>query len=169
MRIDSTVTRRSVLAAGAAGAGAVALAACGSSPSTSASSSTPNTSAPASPTPNTTSPASSPSSSAAASATSPANPPLAKLADIQVGMSTSATLPDGKPAVVSRPTANTAAAFSAKCTHMGCTVQPAGSELHCPCHGSKYNALTGAVIQGPAPAPLPKIAVQVENGEVVPT
>jgi Rieske Fe-S protein len=63
-------------------------------------------------------------------------------------MSTPVNLPDGDPAIVARPTANTAVAFSAKCTHMGCTVQPAGSELHCPCHGSKYNALTGAVIQG---------------------
>jgi cytochrome b6-f complex iron-sulfur subunit len=167
MRIDSTVTRRSVLAAGAAGAGAVALAACSSSSSNNASSSTPNTTSSASSPASTTSPASSPSSPSAASPSSAANPPLAKLADIQVGMSTSANLPDGKPAIVSRPTATTAVAFSAKCTHMGCTVQPAGSELHCPCHGSKYNALTGAVLQGPAPAPLPKIAVQVENGEVV--
>jgi cytochrome b6-f complex iron-sulfur subunit len=84
-------------------------------------------------------------------------------------MSTPVNLPDGDPAIVARPTANTAVAFSAKCTHMGCTVQPAGSELHCPCHGSKYNALTGAVIQGPAPSPLPKIAVAVQNGEVVTT
>jgi len=50
---------------------------------------------------------------------------------------------------------------------MGCTVAPAGSELHCPCHGSKYNALTGAVIQGPASQPLAKLAIRVANGEVV--
>ena len=92
---------------------------------------------------------------------------LAKLADIEVGKCVSAQLPDGKPAIVSRPTEGTAVAFSAKCTHMGCTVAPAGSELHCPCHGSKYNALTGAVIQGPAPNPLAKIDVQVVSGEVV--
>jgi cytochrome b6-f complex iron-sulfur subunit len=50
---------------------------------------------------------------------------------------------------------------------MGCTVAPAGSEPHCPCHGSKYNALTGAVIQGPASRPLAKLGVRVANGEVV--
>ena len=168
MRSESTVTRRSVMAAGAAGAGVAVLAACSSGSSSNASDTTPN-SPTSSPTPQTTSPESSPSSSAASSATSAAKPPLAKLADIPVGMSAPVNLPDGEPAVVARLTANTAVAFSAKCTHMGCTVQPAGSELHCPCHGSKYNALTGAVIQGPAPAPLRKIAVAVQNGEVVTT
>jgi Rieske Fe-S protein len=58
-------------------------------------------------------------------------------------------------------------AFSAICTHMGCTVAPAGSELHCPCHGSRYNALTGAVLQGPAPRALPSVPVHVAGGKVV--
>ena len=40
---------------------------------------------------------------------------------------------DGSPAIVARPTATTAVAFSAICTHEGCTVNPAGSELDCPC------------------------------------
>ena len=142
MRTDPTITRRTVLAAGAAGAGAVALAACSSSSSTKE------------PTTN-------------RSQTPAANAPLAKLADIEVGKSTSATLPDGKPAIVSRPTSETAVAFSAKCTHMGCTVKPAGNELHCPCHGSKFNALTGEVIHGPASSPLAKIDVRVANGSVV--
>jgi cytochrome b6-f complex iron-sulfur subunit len=149
MRVDPTVTRRSVLAAGAAGAGAVALAACSSSSSK-------GDTAPGAPGGNGNNDTS-----------GPADAPLAKLADIEVGKCVSAKLPDGKPAIVSRPTSDTAVAFSAKCTHMGCTVQPAGTELHCPCHGSKYNALTGAVLQGPAPEPLPKINVQVTNGEVV--
>jgi Rieske Fe-S protein len=130
------VTRRSVLAAGAVGAGAVALAACGSGSSMS-------------------------------QATPQANAQLVKLDDIEVGRCVSAKLPDGRTAIVARPTSETAVAFSAKCTHMGCTVAPAGNELHCPCHGSKYNALTGAVIQGPASRPLAKVAVRVANGEVV--
>jgi Rieske Fe-S protein len=132
----TTVTRRTVLAAGAVGAGTVALAACGSS--------------------------SSPSQE-----TPQANAQLVKLDDIAVGRCVSAKLPDGRTAIVSRPTSDTAVAFSATCTHMGCTVAPAGSELHCPCHGSKYNALTGAVIHGPASRPLAKLGVRVANGEVV--
>lgn len=140
MPTDPTVTRRSVLAAGAAGAGAVALAACSSGSSK-------KDDSPAAP--------------------PPADSALAKVADIQVGQCVSAKLPDGKAAIVSRPTDDSVAAFSAKCTHMGCTVQPAGDELHCPCHGSKFNALTGAVINGPAASPLAKIDVHVANGEVV--
>src|SRR5882762_8260472 len=119
---DLTVTRRSVLAAGAVGAGAVALAACSSGSSKSGTSGT--------------------------SGTPAASAPLAKLDDIKVGEAVSAKLSDGTAAIVARPTADTAAAFSAKCTHMGCTVKPAGAELDCPCHGSKYNAVTGQVING---------------------
>jgi Rieske Fe-S protein len=141
MHTDPTVTRRAVLAVSAAGAGAVALAACSSS--------------------------SSKSDTPGKADTPAANAPLAKLDEIAVGTCVSATLPDGRPAIVSRPASDTAVAFSAKCTHMGCTVKPAGGELHCPCHGSKYNALTGAVINGPAAQPLPKIDVRVTNGEVV--
>jgi Rieske Fe-S protein len=49
---------------------------------------------------------------------------------------------------------------------MGCTVAPKGGEFDCPCHGSTYNAKTGAVLGGPAPSPLPKIAVTVVAGKV---
>ena len=43
----------------------------------------------------------------------------------------------------------------------------AARELHCPCHGSVYDAFTGAVIQGPAPAPLPRVATHIVDGYVV--
>jgi len=152
MNDDPTVSRRAVLAAGAVGAGAVALAACSSS-------SKPGATQPAGSQPAGSQPA---GSQPAASGND-----LVKLADVEVGKCVSVKLPDGKPGIVSRLTQDTAVAFSAKCTHMGCTVAPAGSELHCPCHGSKYNALTGAVLQGPAPLPLAKIDVQVVSGEVV--
>jgi cytochrome b6-f complex iron-sulfur subunit len=91
---------------------------------------------------------------------------LVKLADVPVGGSVSATA-DGKPALVSQPTAGNVVAFSAICTHQGCTVDPAGNQFQCPCHGSVYDAFTGKVISGPAPAPLPSIAVKVQAGEVV--
>jgi len=136
-------TRRNVLTTGAAVAGAavgtVALAACGSSSDSG--------SAPAKP--------------AAAGQT------LVALADIPVGQAKSAKTADGQEILVSRPTETTAAAFSAICTHQGCTVAPAGAELKCPCHGSVFDAITGAVKQGPAPSPLPAIPVKVANGQVV--
>ncbi|HTC70888.1 MAG TPA: Rieske (2Fe-2S) protein [Acidothermaceae bacterium] len=91
---------------------------------------------------------------------------LAKVADIPVGNAVSATL-DGKPILISQPVAGEILAFTAICTHQGCTVAPAGKEFKCPCHGSVYNAATGAVITGPAPAPLAAIPVKVEAGSVV--
>jgi Rieske Fe-S protein len=92
---------------------------------------------------------------------------LASVASIPVGNAVSATL-DGKPILISQPTAGKIVAFTAICTHQGCTVAPAGKEFQCPCHGSVYNAATGAVIQGPAPLPLAAIPVKVVGGNVVP-
>jgi cytochrome b6-f complex iron-sulfur subunit len=52
-------------------------------------------------------------------------------------------------------------AFSAKCTHEGCTItyQPGQSVLWCPCHDGRFD-LNGRVLSGPPPQPLPKYAVQ---------
>jgi Rieske Fe-S protein len=95
--------------------------------------------------------------------------PLAKVADVKVGSAVEATLPSGAPVIVARPSAQQVVCFSAICTHEGCVVQPSGTTLNCPCHGSRFDALTGKVLQGPAARPLPKIAVAVRGGEVVTT
>lgn len=97
----------------------------------------------------------------------PAPGALAKVADIPVGGAVSATDAAGKPVIVAQPSAGTVVAFSAICTHMGCTVAPAGGILRCPCHGSTYDLTTGDNTGGPAPSPLPEIAVTVQHGEVV--
>jgi Rieske Fe-S protein len=58
-------------------------------------------------------------------------------------------------------------AFSATCTHQGCTVGPVrDGRIVCPCHGSEFDARTGAVVRGPATRPLPQVRVVVRDGAV---
>ena len=55
------------------------------------------------------------------------------------------------PAYVVQPSRDAFVAFSAVCTHMGCTVgfyQPA-LQFRCPCHGSIFSAITGEVMSRP--------------------
>ncbi len=69
--------------------------------------------------------------------------------------------------VLTRGDGPTVHGFSAICTHQGCTVSSvAHGTIDCPCHGSRFNAMTGAVAQGPATRSLPVIAVAVRQGGV---
>ena len=74
---------------------------------------------------------------------------------------------DSPPVVLVRDAGDAVHAFSAICTHQGCTVDRVrDGQIECPCHGSRFDAQTGAVTAGPAPRPLPSVAVVVRNGEV---
>jgi len=69
--------------------------------------------------------------------------------------------------VVTRDTSGALHAFSSICTHQGCAVTSVrDGTIRCPCHGSRFDASTGAVVAGPAPAPLPRVAVDVTGGVV---
>jgi nitrite reductase/ring-hydroxylating ferredoxin subunit len=57
----------------------------------------------------------------------------------------------------------TVVAHTAVCTHQRCTVGASGL---CPCHGSRFNVTTGAVINGPALRPLAERGVAVSDGQV---
>jgi Rieske Fe-S protein len=85
------------------------------------------------------------------------------------GRAASVKLPGGGPGVVSRLSTSQAACFSAVCPHLGCTVAPTDSAFSCPCHGSQFDLRTGAVRQGPATSGLTKVAVSVSGGRVVAT
>ena len=64
--------------------------------------------------------------------------------------------------VVTQPTKGVFKAFSAVCTHVGCVCnQVANGTINCPCHGSEFKIATGAVVTGPAPAPLPTASIKV--------
>jgi cytochrome b6-f complex iron-sulfur subunit len=139
---EHCASRRAVLL-GAGLLGAAALAGCGSSSGSAHAGATPTTTS-ASPT------------------------PLATVAQIPVGGAIGVKDAANKPIILSQPTAGQVKAFTAICTHQGCTVAPKGQELDCPCHGSRYNAFTGAVLNGPATQPLAAVPVTVSGGNVLP-
>lgn len=58
-------------------------------------------------------------------------------------------------------------AYSAACTHLGCLIDPPdeSGRAECPCHGSAFDG-NGAVLQGPAQAPLSHLELTVKEGAV---
>jgi cytochrome b6-f complex iron-sulfur subunit len=66
-------------------------------------------------------------------------------------------VPPGRPVALFRD-AGGVYAVSTVCTHLGCIVRAASDGFHCPCHGSRF-APDGSVVKGPAPKPLPWVAV----------
>ena len=60
-------------------------------------------------------------------------------------------------------------AMSATCTHLGCQVRWDGpaEKFRCPCHGGVFD-VQGAVVEGPPPRPLERIATRIDdNGSVL--
>ena len=105
--------------------------------------------------------------------TAPAAPPpgtaVGPVSAVPVGQARSFTDPaSGQPAWVVHASSDRFVAFSAVCTHAGCTVDfdPSSEEFVCPCHGGTYDAKTGQVLGGPPPAPLDGIPVHVVSGEI---
>lgn len=94
----------------------------------------------------------------------PAGTPLAKVADIPVG---GGSVFAEQLVVVTQPEAGTFHAFSAVCTHQGCTVgDVAGGTINCPCHGSKFALTDGAPTEGPAQRPLDPRQVTVAGDDL---
>ena len=152
------ITRRTLATRGAVVVGGgLTLAACGADDTTTPAASPASSSS--------SSPAGSSSSTSAAAGGSGAA--LAQLSDVPVGSAVKVEAADGTGVIVVQPTAGTAVAFDARCPHAGCAVAVKDTELDCPCHGSRFDALTGKVLKGPATQGLAPYAVTVTDGAVV--
>lgn len=89
---------------------------------------------------------------------------LARTADIPVG---GGKIFKDEKVVVTQPTKGDFKAFSAICTHQGCTVGTvADGTIDCPCHGSKFHIENGSVANGPATRPLPAKQITVEGESI---
>lgn len=58
--------------------------------------------------------------------------------------------------------------YSPICTHLGCGFRwdAAAKRFKCPCHGSEFDP-EGKVVGGPAPRPLDRLPVRIENGRLL--
>ena len=94
---------------------------------------------------------------------------VASLAEIAIGASLVFTYPgDEDRCLLIRPDADTLLAYSQSCTHLSCPVVPKLDEglLVCPCHHGSFELATGKNLSGPPPRPLPKIELELVDGEI---
>ena len=89
---------------------------------------------------------------------------LGPTSDVPVGGGK--VFPDQK-IVVTQPTDGDFKAFSAVCTHQSCLVSKiADGTIDCTCHGSKFSADDGSVVNGPATSALAEVSISVEGDTI---
>jgi Rieske Fe-S protein len=148
--VQGTPPRRQVLGVALVATGA-ACAGCASGAST-------RSTAPQPPAPSAT-------AGGTAAGSPPAVQPLAATSAVPVGGGMVLT---DQQIVLTQPTAGVFKAFTAVCTHAGCTVSKVeNGTIDCPCHGSRYSVADGAVVNGPAQNPLAAIAITVSGDQVL--
>jgi Rieske Fe-S protein len=73
------------------------------------------------------------------------------------------------PLLIDHPSGTTYNAFSAICTHQGCTISnydSGSSQFVCLCHGSRYD-INGKVVQGPASTALQQYQTSFSNNQLL--
>jgi Rieske Fe-S protein len=106
-----------------------------------------------------------PASGGSGAAAQSGPPVLAKTSDIPVG---GGKILADKKIVITEPQAGSFKAFTAVCTHQGCTVDSvSGGTINCPCHGSKFSIANGSVVNGPAVSPLAPVSITVQGTSIV--
>jgi len=94
---------------------------------------------------------------------------LTKLSDFPIGSVVNFALASGEPAILFR-TKTGVFAYSAICTHQGCTVaySEGSKTIACPCHGAQYDPFSAAkVVAGPALSPLRSVKVAIDGDWVI--
>ena len=84
--------------------------------------------------------------------------------DVPVG---GGTILKDQEVVVTQPKKGDYKAFTAICTHQGCTVTKVeGGQIVCPCHGSHFSIEDGSPTSGPAQKALASKTVSVEGDQI---
>ena len=110
-----------------------------------------------------------PKTASISSGESSASKKIIEDASLEIGATHNFESKAGTPAVLFRTKAGVFA-YSAVCTHEGCTVQfnSASNNLQCACHGAVFDPFDGAkVVTGPTNQPLAKIKVATEGSWIV--
>jgi cytochrome b6-f complex iron-sulfur subunit len=95
----------------------------------------------------------------------PRGEPVTRLADVPPGAALRTML--GESPIIVLNIGGEVRAFKATCTHEGCPLGWNAQQrlIRCPCHGGAYDVM-GKVVEGPPPAPLPRLEAEVGRGMV---
>lgn len=94
---------------------------------------------------------------------------IARVDDLGVGQAKIFRYPDDStPRLLLRLDEETFVAYDQACTHLLCPVVPDldHGRIHCPCHNGYFDARDGRPLAGPPRRPLPKVHLEVRDGEV---
>ena len=97
---------------------------------------------------------------------------IASVGEIPVGATKIFQYPSaGDNCILVRISEDRYVAYSQKCTHLSCAVIYSAEQkrLECPCHEGYFSIEDGHVLQGPPPRPLPRVELEIRDGEIVAT
>ena len=97
---------------------------------------------------------------------------IASVDELQVGDSKVFEYPEGSTSrLLVRLTEEKFVAYDQQCTHLLCPVLPdlKDGRLHCPCHEGYFDAETGRPLAGPPRRPLPRVTLEIRDGNVFAT
>jgi len=93
---------------------------------------------------------------------------LADLSDLEVGTGLFFTDYVLQPGILFKTGDRTCKAYSAVCTHLGCTIQSSlvDGKMFCPCHQSYFSLDSGAPLEGPASISIAEEPIVIDGEKV---